>query len=299
MPKRSLVIKLLGPPEVTVDGNPLRVDTRKALAVLAYLVTTDKPQAREHLAALLWPEADDVSARGALRRTISTLKTALGGRYLVVDRRSVRIDRAGVQADVWQLRSDADVGSAAALRGEFLAGFGLRDAPDFDDWTLAQADALRQRSIAILDRAAEQRAADGDLAGAVEMARRRMELDRLDEGGHRQLMTLYARSGDRAAALRQYRSCVRLLSEELGVEALPATVALYESILAGTLVDEPAPTPAVMGRAQRLPLIGRDAELRRLVEAWRSPTDRLVLIKGRGRNREDATRGRVGVNGRA
>lgn len=280
MPEHSLLIKLLGPPEVIVDGHPLRVDTRKALAVLAYLVTTDQPQAREHLAALLWPEADDASARGALRRTLSTLKTALGGRYLIVDRSSARIDRAGVQADVWQLRSDSDVGSVAALRGEFLSGFAVRGAPDFDDWLQTQADAWRQRSIAALDRAAARRAADGDLATAIETARRRMELDGLDEGGHRQLMSLHARSGDRAAALRQYRSCVRQLSEELGVEPLPITTALHESILAGTALHEPTVTVAVVPHSEQLPLVGRDAELRRLVEAWRSPTARLVLIEG-------------------
>ena len=280
--KRSLVIKLLGPPEVLVDGEPLRVDTRKALAVLAYLVTTDQPQARAHLAALLWPEADDASARGALRRTLSTLKAALGDTYLVVDRSSARIDRTDVEADVWQLRSDADadIGLAAAVRGEFLAGFALRDAPDFDDWTLAQADAMRQRSIAILDEAAERRSAGGDLVSALELARRRIELDRLDEGGHRQLMMLHARAGDRASALRQYRSCVRVLSEELGVEPLPATTALHDAILAGTAFQPPEPSSPAMKPSEPPPLVGRDAELHRLDEALRSDVTPLVLIEG-------------------
>lgn len=293
MPEPSLVIQLLGPPRITVGAAPLKVDTRKAVAVLAYLVATEQPQAREHLAALLWPEADDAAARGALRRTLSTLKSALGSRHLVIERGSVRIERRDIEADVWKLRMAADerldgptdaAVVEAALRGEFMAGFGLRDAPEFDDWVMAQADAWRQRSIAILDRAAERQAAAGDLGAAIETARRRIELDRLDEGAHRQLMTLYARAGDRAGALRQYRSCVRVLSEELDVEPLAATTALHEAILAGSAFEESTERPDTVAATDRspaaLPFVGREAEMRLLLNAWRSRDARLVVVEG-------------------
>ncbi len=73
----GLWIRVLGPLEVSVDGAPIVVDTRKALAILVLLATERRPFAREEIAALLWPEADDESARGALRRTLSVLRTAL------------------------------------------------------------------------------------------------------------------------------------------------------------------------------------------------------------------------------
>lgn len=47
-----------------------------------------------------------------------------------------------------------------------------------------------------------------------------MALDPLHEPAHRWLMQLYALSGQRAAALRQYRECVRILEGELGVSPL-------------------------------------------------------------------------------
>ncbi|HEX2142175.1 MAG TPA: BTAD domain-containing putative transcriptional regulator, partial [Candidatus Limnocylindria bacterium] len=222
MASPKLTVRLLGPPEILLGGTPIRVDTRKATAILAYLIATDQPQAREHLAALLWPEADDASARGALRRTLSTLRTALDGRWLVVDRASVRLDRGGAWADVWELRVEGRRQEHAdqllsLLRGEFMAGFGLRDAPEFDDWVLAQADAWRQHAISALDAAARNLASSGDLPAAIDAAGRRLELDRLDEEGHRQLMELRARAGDRSGAVRQYRSLVRLLADELSV----------------------------------------------------------------------------------
>src|SRR5665213_1801395 len=73
-----LHIEILGPVRVELDGAPLVVDTRKAIALLAYLAVTGRPASRETVAALLWPESGESGAHGALRRTLSVLKTALG-----------------------------------------------------------------------------------------------------------------------------------------------------------------------------------------------------------------------------
>lgn len=73
---RGLALRLLGPPQVTLDGSAVSFDTRKAIALLAYLACTRRPYTREAHAALLWPEYAD--ARNALRRTLSTVQQALG-----------------------------------------------------------------------------------------------------------------------------------------------------------------------------------------------------------------------------
>src|SRR6266508_3969893 len=64
----QLRLALLGAPQVEVGDAPLRVDTRKAVALLAYLACSSRRHGRDQLAALLWPEGDDAHARGALRR---------------------------------------------------------------------------------------------------------------------------------------------------------------------------------------------------------------------------------------
>ena len=74
------------------------------------------------------------------------------------------------------------------------------------------------------------------------VAQRWLELDPLHEPAHRALIRLYAERGDRAAALAQYRECVRTLSRELGVPPLAETTRLYEAISEGTL-EAPAATP--------------------------------------------------------
>jgi DNA-binding SARP family transcriptional activator len=133
-----LDLSLLGAPAAEVDGEPLAVDTRKAIALLAYLAVEGGGHTRDSLAALLWPDYDGDRARAALRRTLSTLRAALGGGWVAAQRDTVWLDRAGVRSDVDEARRLTEEGSfeaAAALhRGAFLAGFGLRDSPAFDSW---------------------------------------------------------------------------------------------------------------------------------------------------------------------
>jgi DNA-binding SARP family transcriptional activator len=67
---------LLGVGSVTRDGAPVALDTRKALALIAHLALCDRPRSREALCDLLWPAHDASRARGALRRTLSTVRGA-------------------------------------------------------------------------------------------------------------------------------------------------------------------------------------------------------------------------------
>src|SRR5262245_20587099 len=96
----GLTIDLLGSPRIEVEGRPLEVDTRKAVALLAYVAMMGRPVRRETLADLLWPEYEPANGRAALRRTLSVLRAALGGRWLSAGRDTVTLDADGVELDV-------------------------------------------------------------------------------------------------------------------------------------------------------------------------------------------------------
>lgn len=288
----------MGPLEVRVDGRPLIVDTRKALAILALLAVEGRPFGRDELAALLWPESDDASARGALRRTLSVLRAALDDRWLEVDRARVSLDRTQLWLDLAIIGAASDTVGIATLqsaadvaRGAFLAGFALRDSAEFDDWRATCAAAAERAVGRVLDRLADAAETEGDLVRATEAAARRIALDPLDEGSHRRLIAMLARAGDRTGAIRQYRACVSALDRELGVPPLPETTSLYEAIRDGRAVPGPKPepaarpadlAPAVATSRAGLPLVGRDRALAVTLSAYASsiPDGRLVLVRG-------------------
>jgi len=266
----ELRVSLLGAPLIEVGRARVETDTRKATGLLAYLAVSGRPQRRATLAALLWPEADEQKARGALRRTLSVLRSALGDRWLDAEGETIDLQRTGVRVDVAEfhraLREGRLADAVALYRGDLLQGFSLRDSPAFDDWQAEQSDALRADYVDALSQLAASAEREGELSAAIGYAKRRLTLDPLHEPAHRDLMRLYARSGDRAAAIRQYHEATRVLDQELGVAPVAETRALHGAIEAGTLGDAPpagVTTAAAVGDVHVL-----HGDYRRAIESY-------------------------------
>ena len=160
-----LALYLLDPPRIERDGVSIKLNRRKAIALLAYLAVTGESHRRASLVDLLWPESDSSRGRAALRGTLYALNQALEGDWLAVDREEVGLDPdAGLWVDVAQFQEHlaeceghghptAQVCPACVpplteagglVRGEFLSGFSLKDSFNFDDWQLFQAEQLRR-----------------------------------------------------------------------------------------------------------------------------------------------------------
>jgi DNA-binding SARP family transcriptional activator/predicted ATPase len=258
-----LSLYLFGSPRIEIDGLPVKVDTRKAIALLAYIAITGQKHQRDGLVNLLWPEFDQTRGRATLRRSLYALRKALDGEYLDVDRDTVGLDpSAGIWLDVEQFHgylneclahghslpeacSDCIPPLTKAVelyRGDFLSGFTLKDSYDFDEWQFFQAETLRREQIFALESLAKSHSAQEAYKPAVDYARKWLALDLLNEDAHRQLMLLYARSRQRSAALRQYQECEKILNDELGAQPQDTTTALYNAILEGRI---PEPSVAV------------------------------------------------------
>lgn len=106
----------------------------------------------------------------------------------------------------------------------------------YSDWATAYRERLLDRYIAVLTALVELHGRAGEHNDAAAIARELVDLDPLNEGGHRALMTAYARAGRTGHALRQYLECRRALIEQLGVEPAEETSRLQARILAGEAV---------------------------------------------------------------
>jgi predicted ATPase/DNA-binding SARP family transcriptional activator len=268
-----LKLLLLGPPHIELDDAEVVVDTRKAVALLAYLALTGQRERRDTIAALLWPDYSQVNARASLRRTLSTMNKALRGRHLIIERETLELSTTGLLVDVRLFKGYNDecllhghaasevcrscvsplTAAAELYRGDFLAGFTLRDSPDFDDWQIYQAESLHRDLATTLEKLARCYAGLSSFDKAIEYARRWLSLDRLHEPAHRYLMLLYAWSGRRANALQQYRECIQALQRDLGVAPLEATTQLYNRIKENMTPAPPAELPEAQSDAALRP----------------------------------------------
>jgi DNA-binding SARP family transcriptional activator len=311
-----LALYLLGPPRIERDRVPIKVDTRKAVALLAYLAVTGERHRRDSLVNLLWPEYDSSRGRAALRRTLYALRKALAGTWLDVDREEVGLDPS---ADIWfdvdqfhrylaeceshghpasQVCPACEPPLAKAVtlyRGDFLSGFGLRDSFNFDDWQLFQSEDLRRELAEALVGLERWHTTQREFELAIGYTRRRLALDPLDEGAHCDLMRLYAWSGQRSAALGEYQECVGILQDQLGVPPQEATTQLCAAIKEGRAPPPPSPdrTPDLSVRpppfleaekeVEKPVFVARDrelAQLARFLDGALAGQGRVVFVTG-------------------
>jgi DNA-binding SARP family transcriptional activator/tetratricopeptide (TPR) repeat protein len=294
----TLKLALLGIPQVVHAEAAVAFPTRKALGLLAYLATEGGLHSRDKLIALLWPESDDASSRATLRSTLARLREALANdaiKHLKTQRDLVGIDAsAGLELDLHVIQAASNLSStseqlvmaAALCRGEFLEGFGLRDATEFDDWLAAQRQVWNGRMARILDRLSEAQMDRGQVRDAIATTSQWLTFEPLDETAYRRSMQLFAILGDRSAALRAFEACRSRLERELGVAPAPETQALAERIR--TRLDAPSAPPiaavtVTLETAGVAPLVGRELEVARLSAAYRLARQgrcHVVLLQG-------------------
>ncbi|GAB4466354.1 MAG: BTAD domain-containing putative transcriptional regulator [Anaerolineales bacterium] len=262
----------LGAPQITRDDIPItNFISNKVPALLAYLVVTRRAHTRDKLATLLWGEMPDADAKNNLRQALTNLRK-IANDHLTITRDSIEftgdcfLDCAEFESAI-RAASSLDPERGAAIltdalrlyRGDFLEGFHLRDAPEFEDWMLTERARLRELALQALHRLAEIQMNRADYPATLEATARLLAFDPWREEAHRQRMSALARAGQRSAALAQYQTCRRILEKELGVAPSAETTALYEQIRdaeAHPSGNLPASTTSFVGREAELAEIG-------------------------------------------
>lgn len=239
---------LFGKFHIEADAHLIqKVEPRKAEELLVYLLLhRDQSQSREHLADILWREIAPEQSKSYLRKALWQLQSILephcGQGLLLVDGEWIQINphlEIWLDIEVFEacFRKSKDIlgrnlieKQAQTIRrvvrmfqGELLDGW-------YQDWCLYERERLQHQYLVMLDKLmdhceARQRYEEGISYGEIIL-----RYDRAREHTHRRLMRLHYLSGNRTAALRQYRKCMEILREELDVEPAQRTLQLFELI---------------------------------------------------------------------
>jgi DNA-binding SARP family transcriptional activator len=223
---------------------PIHLPSKKAAAMLAYVVSSPQLHRRDSLAALLWGDVPREQGRHSLRQTLVGLKRAFANctpHPFVMTNDAIAISAGWIEVDVLRFealvteRTPAAIAEAARLyRGELLHGLHVNEAA-FEDWLMAERARLRHLAVRTLELRLAELSRLRSLDDAIQIAIRLLALDPLHEDVHRQLMKLYRQKGQMGAALQQYEICSRALRREVGVEPEAATRELYREMLTNRL----------------------------------------------------------------
>jgi DNA-binding SARP family transcriptional activator len=217
-PPQGLAIHLLGPPRVERGGIPVPSPRgHKVWGLLAYLIRSEAPVSRKHLAGLLFEDAEDPLA--ALRWNLSELRRLLGIADLRGDLLALPLEAASyVDLNAVLSGSWAQALGVPGLDGELLEGMNFAGSPAFEVWLATERRHLQAATEAILREAALARLAAGAMAEAAALASRLVRHNPLDENYQALLVRSLAAAGDGVGAARQAAACRELFQRELGVQ---------------------------------------------------------------------------------
>jgi DNA-binding SARP family transcriptional activator len=236
-------IRLLGPFEVRLDGQPARASGSKRDGLLASLaLRRGRAVSVDTLIDELWGADVPAAPRNAIQHHVARLRAALGPASIIALSNGYALASASTDAVVFEqlvmdARAAARAGAArtaADLAAQSLAlwrGPALQGLPATVAFGAAAArleelrvDALEERFEAALA-VGEHREIVSELQHAIDDSPFRERL-------WRQLMLALYRSGRQADALEAYRSARRVHVEQLGLEPGPELRRIEEAILA-------------------------------------------------------------------
>ncbi len=301
--EKQLEISLLGGVNLKLDGQPVaEVTSQKAIALFVYLACNQRPISRDALATLFYGHLPQTRARANLRVLLSRLRPL--NDYLLISRQTIsfnvesnyRLDTAELSAQLNAVEQSETLSFEAATcleralslyKGDFLAGFHLPDALDFEEWAVVEQERLHRLGVEAMMRLLDFYLENGRYARGIELALRLLQLDAWNEEAHRQMMTLLARSGQRSAALAHYARCKQVLAQELGAEPAAETKALFQRIQTLELdaQERARQTTGVYPHnfpRQLTPFFGREMEIAQIVECAANPDCHLLSILGPG-----------------
>jgi DNA-binding SARP family transcriptional activator/energy-coupling factor transporter ATP-binding protein EcfA2 len=239
---KDLWLNLLGSPEILYGGQPLEdVLPKKAQALLYYLSLTRGIHARNFLASMLWSTADTTKAQTNMRNILPPLRQHLDGvftieyqtitfnvetPYVIDVERFERILKGDLQNVALPSIEDA----LSLYRGEFLAEFRVRNAPVFEQWLIARRENFFKLALKGWETVARRYLAQEEFEQGIAAATKLLMLQSYHEGGHRLMMQLLAKIGERKKALAQYKLCEAALRNEIDVAVSAETIALYRQI---------------------------------------------------------------------
>lgn len=293
--KNALQLHLLGSPKLEQLNVPVKLGTRKSLALLAYLALRNKAVRRNELDALLWPEQDAQRARRSLRDELSRINKTVNAHVIFSDAQELSLATEGLDCDVWtfeqKLAQNQLAEAVKQYQGAFLEGFSVRGAAQFEDWLEQERQRLSDALLQALDELCQESETAGDFLQGLEYARKAIAEDNLNEAFYIRAVKLAALFGDRVGALRLYHDLSVMLEREFDLEVSEETIDLVRLIEEGLEAVEPVIDEALSQKYPKkehnlppdaTPFIGRQKELKRIRKQLLDSDCHLLTLVGLG-----------------
>jgi two-component SAPR family response regulator len=256
LPEGTPVVRCLGTLQMERDAKPLRKGWRsKARELVAFLAAHPDGVSKDRIIDVLLPDLDPGPADEEFWRLTSKIRSKVRARddvrkYVEKAEESFRLEPGAWWVDVWEFERLVREAEPAPRDEQFnmlKAALDLYRGDFCDDtyysWAEPVRERLRRTFVRAAARVAELLSETGEHDDALNVLNRATTAEPINEELCCRAMALEAVTGHSARALLRYKTLVRVLNEQIGVDPQSATQELANRIE----VDAPkqtAPTRA-------------------------------------------------------
>jgi DNA-binding SARP family transcriptional activator len=218
----KLTLKLLGKPEILLNGEPVMI-FHKAQALFYYLAVTGHAHERSTLLSLLWSKIEGSDAKNNLRVTLSHLRKQRLGDFLTINRHSVSFNySSNYVLDVELLKNALRASPKTAdylektlqnYRGPFLEGFQVPEEKVFDQWVKQERQHVHNLIVQTLYNLSLRYQEQRNYTASIDATNRLLRLEPYHEDAQQMLMMLFNKTGQQSEAIAQYNLYAQQLKE--------------------------------------------------------------------------------------
>lgn len=248
----ELTLNVLGGFELTVAGDSVAGQLhQRSRELTAFLFTyPNLKHSREKLASMFWPDSDERSCQRSLstvlwrtREAIKHVNPATPPIFVATPQGEIFVNHAVEYfCDAFEVKtigktirdknindmSSDNINKLIQCRNIYLGPY--MDGSHLD-WILWERERIESDYIDLMIRLLFYYKSTGAYDGAISVAREILDADELRELVHRELIDLYALTGQRPQAILQYKKCTSILEHQLGIRPMVETTRVLERIL--------------------------------------------------------------------
>ncbi len=280
-----VLLRALGDVALYIDGTLVRLATRKQTALLVFLAAhVGKLVRREHLASLLWPDSPPDRGRRSLNQALYSIRKRIPTFLPHVDNDGLRLPVGIIQADFLEFQrayAEHRFDTAAELyRGDFLEGFSIPNAREFEEWQEEERRSRQQEAFQAFAQVMQDAERAGHWYNVEKAALRLLKIDPFSEQVHQSRIQAIAASGNWIRANHVWHQTSEMYRRELGqvpTKLKKTLTSLFSASLSSVSLAD------VGHDALSARFVGREASFRVIRNEWekvKAGKGALVIISG-------------------
>ncbi|KDE70363.1 serine/threonine protein kinase [Fusobacterium necrophorum DAB] len=212
----NIICKFFGYPKIREDEKDIHIPSGKLTAFLYYILMK-KIVSRDEVAGMFWAESTEENAKISLRNALHKIRKTFKSDIILSPNKSILVLNEEINIDIDVKKFEQDPYKNLDLYAEdFLKGFYIKDAIEFDYWCTELNSFYRESFIKNSEKKIKDMFENKN-KNIESLISKLLSIDNFNETAYTYLMKFYKINNRYDKVINEYHHLHKLMNEELGI----------------------------------------------------------------------------------